>query len=105
MASACFISRPVAAGSHMTPEQERILANLAPVNVRNNAVLTAILAARGRWAANPIVWVDNFPYKLKVVRETAGWVELLQMPVRVEYKTSGKEVYQVISKRLVRIVF
>lgn len=101
----CFISLSVTYGTQKLHEQDIIFQDLSPVRVKGNKVLIAILEAYDIWDRSPLIWIDNFPYKIKILKQTESYVDLLQMPVRIEYKNNGKECYTIISKRMVRIVF
>jgi hypothetical protein len=103
--SACFISLPVDAGCIKDSKATSILNDLKQVGTKQNKVLDAIMASRNSWDKSPIVWVENYPYKIRVVELASSFVILLQMNVRIEYKNNGKEVYKVIGKRTVKIVF
>lgn len=98
--SACFISLPVISG-----DDSDILNNLAPVSVDNNKILNAIMDAFGTWEKSPVVWVENFPYRIKLLEHTNNHAILLQICLGVYYKPSGKECYYNISKRKVKIIF
>lgn len=100
----CAITLPVikddsnsVAGKH--------LAKWMYVPVANNKILTAILDARCNWDKSPVVWVNDCPYRIKVIKADADCVFLWQICLGVHYKRSGKECYHVINKRQVRIDF
>lgn len=98
----CMISLPVNSKSRA---DDPILHDLSPVPTRNNKILNAILDVLPSWDTSPIIWVDNCAYKISVVEVGAYYAVLLQMPLDMNYKPNGKEVYKVISKRTVKIVF
>jgi hypothetical protein len=82
-----------------------ILNNLRPVSVYRNRILDAIMSEQEKWATSPIVWVDNMPYKIKLLQVSKQKVCLLQMPMQFYYKNNGKESYSIIGKRTVEILF
>lgn len=55
--------------------------------------------------SSPIVWVGDFPYKIKMKESSNKHALLCQMSVRVNYKNNGKETYLVINRRMVKLYF
>lgn len=103
----CKISLLVTLGEEKQNKQKTdiILNNLRPVSVCCNRILDAIMSEKERWGLSPIIWVDNMPYKIKLLQASKQKVYLLQMPMQFYYKNNGKESYSIIGKRTVEIVF
>lgn len=103
----CAITRPVSAGEEKINREwtEKVLCDFTQVSVKSNALLKAIVEARSRWLTSPIVWVGNFPYKIKVLEQTQTRAVLLQMCVDFYHKKNGKQAYSIVNKRKVEIVF
>lgn len=97
--TACFISLAV---DNKAPI---IYDDLKQVGRKNNKILDAIMNAKSSWDKSPLIWVDNYPYKIRLIERSSSYAILLQMNVRIDYKKNGKEVYQVIDKRTVKITF
>lgn len=81
------------------------LARWMYVPTANNKILAAILDARSNWDKSPVVWVENCPYRIKVITADDRCVFLWQICLGVHYKRSGKECYHIINKRQVKIDF
>jgi hypothetical protein len=101
----CKISLPVTLGEEKQNKQKTdiTLSNLRPVSVHRNKILDAIMSEQERWETSPIIWVDNIPYKIKLLKASNQKVCLLQMPMQFHYKRNGKESYSIIGKRTVEI--
>ncbi len=97
----CLISLPI------TNKEDEIQKSndLANVSVHNNKILDAIMYEFVNLHNSPIIWVHDFPYKLKLISFTKSHIELWQISLKIFYKTSGKEYYKMISKRRVKIFF
>lgn len=103
----CKISLPVLLSEEKQDPlyAESVLQDLKAVPTNGNAILHRIMEAKSSWAKSPIVWVDNFPYKIKVIQQTQNRAVMFQMAIKYTYKTNGKETYQVLSKRKVAIEY
>jgi hypothetical protein len=102
----CFISKSV------TPDDEKknkahtqtILNDMAQVNTNNNKILDAILEASYKWDASPIVWVENMPYRIQLIKRNDTSVILHQCAIRYYYSNSGKERFTCVAKRQVKLI-
>jgi hypothetical protein len=104
--TACYISRPITSSEEQKDRNVlKVLDNLVPVSTNNNKILMAIMDAYGTWEHSPIVWVDNFPYRIKLLEHTSKHAIMLQICLGVYYKSSGKECYYNINRRKVKIEF
>jgi hypothetical protein len=74
------------------------------VPAQKNKILDAIIEVRDKWHNSPVIWVNNCPYRIKVIAENNDTIILWQICLGVYYKRSGKECYHIINKRQVRIV-
>lgn len=101
----CKISLLVTVGEEKQNKKKTdiILNNLKPVSICRNRILDAIMSEQEKWGTSPIIWVDNIPYKIKLLQVSTQKVCLLQMPMQFYYKNNGKESYSIIGKRMVEI--
>ncbi len=103
----CKISLPVTSGDEKQDKSKAdiVLNNLRSVPVSSNKILNAIMSVSDKWETSPVVWVDNVPYKIKLLQVAKNKVCLLQMPMQFYYKNSGREAYHIVCKRKVEITF
>jgi hypothetical protein len=104
-AYACKISLPVTNAEIRADVQkaDKILNDVRPVSVKYNVLLDAIMCKMNEWKTSPIIWVDNYPYRIVLLDQKNDSATLLQVCLGVYYKTNGKETYYVINKRKVVI--
>jgi hypothetical protein len=104
---ACYITKSVELIEERKDieKSKSILNNFEKVNVNNNYILDAILESYDTWDKSPIIWVDNFPYKIKIIEKTKKQVIMYQMTISMMFKNSGKSTYKVLTKRKVKIEF
>jgi hypothetical protein len=104
---ACYISKSVELIDEKKDinKTKKILNDFKRVSIYNNYILDAIIESYDNWDESPIIWVDNFPYKIKIIERTKHYVIMLQMTISMIFKNSGKQTYKVLSKRKVKIEF
>lgn len=105
VASKCMISRSVDSRSYKSArsDAEKILNNLMPVRIADNAILDEIMKNQQNWLSNPTIIIDNHVYKLKILTISNSYVEMLQHYVYVYKKNNGKDWYEIINTRKVQI--
>ena len=84
---------------------ELVFQSFKEVPVANNELLKAIMEVQHTWNTSPVVWVDDFPYKIKLVERTPRCALLCQMCLDFTMRNNGKKVYRVANKRMVKVVF
>jgi len=99
---ACCISRSVSVNGE-NQDEHIVLMDMRPVGVHRNPILDAIMKVRRDWPRSPVVWVNNSPYKIKVLQDNDQCTMLLQMSVRLFVGKNGKEHYKIVNKRMVMI--
>ncbi len=100
----CFISRSVNIGDEKD-KSEKTLNNLLEVSVNHNSRLQAIMGAQLMWMSSPTIFIDETPYKIKILELIPNKITLLQMYIKIFYKHDGRSWYEVINKRKVVIHF
>lgn len=86
-------------------KSEKILNSFRYVSIIKNPILDAIIKVKNKWLLSPIIWIGNFPYKIKIILNNHKEVILYQLCLQILYKTNGKEYYNIINKRKVKIIF
>ena len=71
-----------------------------------NSILQAILKKVDDIYSNQqsIIWVKNTPYKIKLEDKNNKNIVLQQLCLNVTFKNNGKMVYEVVNKRMVKLV-
>lgn len=104
--SMCFISKSVSDHHIKDKNQaEAIFNDMQMVPIENNSILDEIMRNRYNWSSNPTIFVNNIPYKLKLLEVTNKSVTMYQMYIKILTKANGKEWYEVINRRRVKIIF
>lgn len=98
----CAITRSVLMGD---PNADKVLKSYSNVSVGRNPILSAIMDVFDKWEQSPIVWIDNYAYKIKLMERGRTHATLCQMSVDVRYKQNGKVTYKPINKRMVKLTF
>jgi len=106
-AKKCFISKSISIEEIRNNKNNeiKILNNIQEVSINDNIHLDTILKAYIYWNTNPTIFVDTTPYKIKILKLSRNSVELLQICVKINYKSNGKECFNIINKRKVLIQF
>lgn len=98
----CLISRSVPKGDS---DEEKILSDMKPVSVYKNIILDLIMENRMNWHSNPTICVDGSVYKLKLLELTETYAVMYQSLILPYRKHNGKEWYDILSRRKVKIFF
>jgi hypothetical protein len=98
----CFISKTTYSGDN---EYEKVLNNITQVPTYKNARFQEIMKARANWKSNPTIFIDNTPYKIKLLELSDYKAEFLQMLLKINKKNNGSSWYEIINIRKVIIHF
>lgn len=98
---ACYISRPVPFGSHTNSNATRIYSDMKKVPISNNKILEQIIKHVPMWSSDPIIWVNQVPYKIKIIQCSSNSVYLYQIGM---YKTKSN-MLRYVNVRLVYLSF
>lgn len=100
----CEISKPVSEDGDVSMQlAEQIFRNTKRVPIAGNTILHEIMRVRYLWPSHPTIVVDGCLYKIKIIKETPDCVELFQNMVRALERHNGKQWYEVITRRKVKI--